>query len=128
MHCICRTGTLFLHIHSSGRTMKKQCYSISAMHYLNSWNQAKLFKWIYFWLQSIWLAYLKCRPKEIDDPLSEFIIVILHSCAIHNANRWAITIVIDRSMCVVDENQRHSVADIKQSNLKLWITTNLADV
>lgn len=36
------------HIHSSGSTMKKQSYSISAMHYLISWNQTKLFKRIYF--------------------------------------------------------------------------------
>lgn len=36
----------------------------------------KLFNWVYFRLQSIWLAHSKCRALEIDDPFCEFIALI----------------------------------------------------
>lgn len=48
----------------------------------------KLFKWVYFRLQSIWLAHSKCRALEIDDPFSEFIALIHISYAFYSKSSF----------------------------------------
>lgn len=49
---------------------------ISVCISLTFFKPRKLFKWVYFRLQSIWLAQSKCRALEIDDPFFEFIALI----------------------------------------------------
>lgn len=52
------------------------CLSNEFSQYMQFFKPRKLFKWVYFRLQSIWLAHSKCRALEIDDPFSEFIALI----------------------------------------------------